>query len=344
VPPTGRRRPPKPAEPPQAASLRVSASPRPRVSVVIPVYNQERYVGECVQSALDQTYQDREVVVVDDGSTDRTPDRLAAFGDQIRSIRQPNAGFAAALNHGIAQSRGQYLAWLSSDDLFLPPKLERQVAYLDTHPEVDLVYTDFYEIDPAGQVIRAVRSPWYPDRRQFVRQMLWNNFVNGSSVLMRRTAVAAVGGFPTSPRFQADGIMWFAMLAGGAFGHVPEPLTRYRIHPGQGSRDVARLQRDMELYYRRALSVFTLEELFGDLAQIPTWRADAHRELGDILAYRHLAGLALPHYLRAASLGAPISSTALRVLRALARSARRRLRVPSPSGRGLEPALSAAKG
>jgi teichuronic acid biosynthesis glycosyltransferase TuaG len=296
------------------------------VSVVIPVYNQERYVGEAIQSALEQTCQGHEVVVVDDGSTDRTPSMLASFGDRIRPIHQPNAGFAAALNNGIAQSRGTYVAWLSSDDLFLPTKLERQVAYLDAHSEADLVYTDFYEIDPAGQVIRAVRSPWYPDRRRFAREMLWNNFVNGSSVLMRRAAFEAVGGFPTRPRFQADGIMWFAMLARGAFGHVPELLTSYRIHPGQGSQDVARLQRDMETYYRRALSFFTLDDLFGDLPPSPARRADSHRQLADILAYRHLTGPALSFYLKALSLGAPVPGTTLAGLRTLARSARRRLR------------------
>jgi teichuronic acid biosynthesis glycosyltransferase TuaG len=296
-----------------------------RVSVVVPVYNQERYVGACVESALDQTYRDREVVVVDDGSTDRTPERLAAFGDRIRAIHQPNAGFAAALNSGIRQSSGEYVAWLSSDDLFHPTKLERQVAYLDARPDVDLVYTDFYEIDPDGRVIREVRSPWYADRRELARRMLWNNFVNGSSVLMRRTALEAVGGFPTAPRFQADGIMWFRMLARGRFGHVPELLTSYRIHPGQGSADVARLQRDMETYYRAALGLFSLEDVFGDRPRGPAWRADAFRELGDILAYRRVVGPALSFYLRAAAAGAPLGPTAVAAGRLVARAARARL-------------------
>jgi glycosyltransferase involved in cell wall biosynthesis len=303
------------------------SQPETRVSVVIPVYNQERYVGAAIESALAQTYRGHEVVVVDDGSTDRTPSVLASFGARIRAIEQPNAGFAAALNRGIAQSHGEYVAWLSSDDLFLPTKLARQVAYLDAHPDVDLVYTDFYEIDPAGQVLRAVRSPWYPDRRRFAREMLRNNFVNGSSVLMRRAAFDAVGGFPIWPRFQADGIMWFAMLARGAFGHVPELLTSYRIHPGQGSQDVARLQRDMATYYRRALSFFTLEQLFGDLPAWPVGRADAYRELADILAYRQLTRPALGFYVKALSLGAAVPSTTVAALRTLARSARRRLRV-----------------
>jgi glycosyltransferase involved in cell wall biosynthesis len=301
---------------------------------VIPVYNQERYVEECVESALDQTYRDREVVVVDDGSTDRSADLLRALGDRIRLIQQPNAGFAAALNSGIARSRGEYVAWLSSDDLFLPTKLERQVAHLDAHPEVDLVYTDFYEIDEAGRVIRAVHSPWYADRREFVRRMLWNNFVNGSSVLMRRSAFEAVGGFPTWPRFQADGIMWFRMLARGSFGHIPELLTRYRVHAGQGSRDVARLQRDMAIYYRRSLAPFDLSDIFGDHAASAGWRADAHRELADILAYRDLTAPALSFYLRALALGARPGDAIVPALRALARAARRSLRVPSPAGRG----------
>jgi teichuronic acid biosynthesis glycosyltransferase TuaG len=298
----------------------------PRVSIVVPVWNQECFLGECLESALAQTYLDRVLVFVDDGSTDRTPEILSGFGERIRASRQENGGFAAALNNGIARSTGEYVAWLSSDDLFLPTKIERQVEYLDAHPEVNLVYTDFYEIDAEGRTLREVRSPWFPVRCEFARRMLWNNFVNGSSVLMRRSAFKAVGGFPLSPRFQADGVLWFRMLAGGsAFGHVPELLTKYRIHAGQGSQDVGRLQRDMADYYRRALALFTIEDVFGDRADQPGWRAAAHRELGDILAYRQLTGMAVAQYLRSFAL-ASSSGTAVALARAVARAARARLR------------------
>ena len=178
-------------------------------------------------------------------------------------------------------------------------------------------------------MLREIRSPWYADRRRFAREMLWNNFVNGSSVLMRRRAFDAVGGFPTSPRFQADGIMWFAMLARGAFGHLPELLTSYRIHPGQGSQDVARLQRDMATYYRRALSHFRLDDLFGDRLTGPADRAAAYRELGDILAYRQLAGPALSLYLRSVALGGAAAPAGLAAARACAVGTRPAARAPA---------------
>ena len=284
---------------------------------MIPVYNQERYVAECVESALDQTYRDHEVVVVDDGSTDRTPEILAAFGGHIRSIRQENRGAAAALNHGIREARGEYVAWLSSDDVFLPRKLERQVALLDHDRGIDLVYTDFYEIDGEGQVLREVKSPHYGDRREFVRRMLWNNFVNGSSVLFRKSAFEAAGGFDESMRLHADGTMWFRMLKHGSFGHVAEPLLKYRWHAGNASHDHAGMQRYLVDYYRRALALFPIEEIFADR---PT--AEAHRELGDLLSYRRLYGMAIPYYARSLAARPVAPATWGRALLAAGRAAR----------------------
>lgn len=283
--------------------------------MVIPVWNQERYVGAAIESALTQSFVGREVVVVDDGSTDGTPAILTAYGSRITALRQENAGFAPALNRGIHASRGEYVAWLSSDDMFLPDKLSRQVALLANEPELDLIYTDFYEIDAEGRTLREVRSPWFGDQRVFIRQMLWNNFVNGSSVLMRRRAFEAVGGFPETPRFAADGLMWFRMLARGRFGHVAEPLVKYRVHPGQGSRDARALQAELAGYYRRALSLHPVASLYDDLAV-------GHRDVGNLLAYRRLTVPAVAQYARSLARAPARASTWVALVRALARAGR----------------------
>src|SRR3989442_14959767 len=112
----------------------------PSVSVVIPVYNGERYLVDAIQSVLDQTYQNFEVIVVDDGSTDGSAAVAKRFGEAIRFVHQANGGVCKARNTGIAAARGGYLAFLDQDDLWLPDKLAVQVAYLDSHPEVGAVY------------------------------------------------------------------------------------------------------------------------------------------------------------------------------------------------------------
>src|SRR6267154_1483950 len=111
-----------------------------RVSVVIPVYNGERYLADAIQSVLDQTYQKFEVIVVDDGSTDGSARVAKRFGGAIRYVHQSNGGVSKARNTGITLAQGTYLAFLDQDDLWLPDKLAVQVAYLDSHPEVGVVY------------------------------------------------------------------------------------------------------------------------------------------------------------------------------------------------------------
>lgn len=265
------------------------------------------------------------MIVVDDGSTDGTPAILQTYGDRVRHVRQQNQGVAPALNHGLSQAKGAYVAWLSSDDLFLPEKIARQAQFLDENPSFDLVYTDFYEIDGDGTVIREVRSPWYANQAEFTRAMLRNNFVNGSSILGRREALERVGGFDTGLRFQSDGTTWFRMLAHGAFGHLPLPLVKYRWHTGNAShRQSARLRRDMGAYYDQALAIHPIERLFRDRLERRGWRAEAERDIGDILAYRQLYGRAAQRYLRSLALE-PASVRTTRSLAACALRAARQL-------------------
>src|SRR5437867_1708261 len=127
--------------------MQESEGPMPKVSIVIPTYNYGRYVVEAVESVLNQSFQDREVIVVDDGSTDDTRERLERFRGRIRYIYQRNKGLPAARNTGIRAARGAYVAFLDSDDLWLPEKLALQVPILDTRQQVGMVYTDAHLFD-----------------------------------------------------------------------------------------------------------------------------------------------------------------------------------------------------
>lgn len=202
----------------------------PVVTIVIPTYNQQRYLAEAVQSALAQTYLDREVLVIDDGSTDRTPAILDQFGSAIRWVRKENGGTASALNLGIREARGTWVAWLSSDDAFLPDKLERQMALVSQQPHCDVVYTDWYVVDADGAVTSHLHSPTFPTRKKLIAGLVRGCVINGSTTLVRRSAYERVGLFDESLVQAHDWDMWLRLARDYAFGHVPQPLLRYRWH------------------------------------------------------------------------------------------------------------------
>lgn len=129
-----------------------------KVSIIIPVYNGERYVSEAIDSVLNQTYKDFEIIVIDDGSKDDTLNILRMYGEKIRWESQENKGQASAINEGIKMAKGKYIAYLDADDVCLPERLKIQVKYLDEHPDVGLVYADFYQTDENGKIRRAVKS------------------------------------------------------------------------------------------------------------------------------------------------------------------------------------------
>jgi glycosyltransferase involved in cell wall biosynthesis len=129
----------------------------PVISVIITSYNYARFVDEAIQSVLDQTYQDFEVIVVDDGSTDDTRSVLDRFGDRITCIYQANQGKSIALNRGIAVSRGRYLAFLDSDDCWLPHSLQARLAAFEDDPELGVVYGRTLVIDETGRVLPRLR-------------------------------------------------------------------------------------------------------------------------------------------------------------------------------------------
>ena len=132
----------------------------PKVSVVMASYNHEKYVGQAVRSVLDQTYQDFELVITDDSSTDRTAAEIAQFTDpRIRLFRSPrNRGQFVATNHCLREATGEYIAVLNSDDVFLPAKLERQVRFLDEHPDVGAVFCQARIIDEQSRIMQGKKT------------------------------------------------------------------------------------------------------------------------------------------------------------------------------------------
>ena len=275
----------------------VNEEAEPIVSVVIPVYNHEEYIRESVESALSQDYDNLEVIVVDDGSTDATPEVLKTFGSRIRYIRQKNKGTAAALNTGIRHAQGSLIAWLSSDDVFLPGMIKRQVAELNKEPSFAMVYADFVEIDSHGKELRVVRCP-FPPVGEFAIELLKGNFINGSSVLIRKGCFEQVGLFDESLPTDSDGDMWFRLLKNGyEFGHIPEVLVKYRWHSSNLSHKYKLHHYCKDRVRVRALRAFSDRELFSKKFEEEQGRFDlAYEKLALVFARQFLfraAGVAV---------------------------------------------------
>jgi len=202
----------------------------PTVSVVIPAYNAERYLRETLDSVLAQTYRDFEVIVVDDGSKDSTPAIAKGYGEPVRCVEQANAGPSAARNRGIREARGAFIAFVDSDDLWLPEKLAEQVPLFDPEGRVGLVYCRAEKIGPAGQPLPTPQLP-KPRGRVFM-DFLFRNHCPTSGVVVRRECFETCGVFPEDMVWAEDWHLWLRIARRYEFEVVDRVLIRHRVHGG----------------------------------------------------------------------------------------------------------------
>ena len=225
----------------------------PKVSVIIPAYNLMAYLPETIANVLEQTYQDFEVVVVDDGSTDNTARWVESVEDpRVRLVSQPNMGLSAASNTGVINARGEYITFLDADDLWEKSKLAQQVAVLDSHPEIGVVYTWVTYINEAGEstgrVVRATAEGYIWQQTIEVNQIEC-----GSVAMIRRSCFDRVGLFDTNLRSYApDWDMWLRLALEYQFKVIPQSLVYYRQRPSSGSRNLAAMERSFNLVLTKA--------------------------------------------------------------------------------------------
>jgi hypothetical protein len=212
---------------------------QPLVSVIIPTYDRKELVQQAIDSVLTQIYSHREVIVVDDGSTDGTGKTLAArYGDRIRYVWQENQGESVARNHGIELARGEYIALLDSDDLWLPEKLARQVAVLDANTDADMVFCQAWIINKQGQRIgESPHGAGLRDSDLALEQLCFENKISGScsTAVVRRSVFDQIGGFDTRIRFAEDWDLWLRMARHCRPMIIQEPLACIRQHRGTQS-------------------------------------------------------------------------------------------------------------
>jgi glycosyltransferase involved in cell wall biosynthesis len=248
--------------------------------VIVPAYNSARYVAAAIRSALDQTFRDREVIVVNDGSTDATADAIKPFLDDVVYIEQPNRGVAAARNTAIRFARGSLIAPLDADDVWLPERLDRMIAYLDDHPEFGMVST----VNP-----RSRRRFKWTDQLFWIGQL---NFITSKPVI-RRALFDAHGFYDEDLHWTEDWELWIRFISAGvSVGAAEGSYDIHRRHPESATAD-------LEAQSRRFLTM--LERVDNQDPYVPGLSATLSVARGRVAIIDRHANAARRHFAAAAA-------------------------------------------
>lgn len=225
----------------------------PKVSVIIPAYNSMSYLPETLDSVLGQTFTDFDVLIVNDGSSDNIVEWASGIKDpRVRLISQENKGLPGARNTGIAESRGEYIAFLDADDLWESTKLEKQVKCLDTHAEIGLVHTWMLLVDEHGNSTgRVLTSDAEGDAWE---QVIQKNLIACPSVIVRRCCFEAVGVFDERCKAIEDWDMWIRIAVQYPFAVIKEPLSYYRQLSTSMSKNCQVMEQAFHLVIEKAFT------------------------------------------------------------------------------------------
>jgi glycosyltransferase involved in cell wall biosynthesis len=231
-------------------------SATPTVSAIMAVYNERAYVEAAIESVLGQTFEDFELIIIDDGSTDGSTEilqRYAANDERIELIVQENKGIPRTLNRGLATARGEYFARMDADDISLPTRFQMQVDYLEDHPDCVAVGCDAVAIDPDGHPLHdqsdvlpsgnAHRATLAYDHESLVAGMLGGKWVAFfQTAMVRRSAIQQVGGYDEQYEVAEDLDLFLRLSEVGQFVNLPHILYEYRHHEEQISNRSATLR------------------------------------------------------------------------------------------------------
>ena len=229
----------------------------PIISVVMSVFNGQAFLSEAIESILGQTFRDFELLVVDDGSTDRTADILAGYASRdgrLRVLRHENKGLATSLNIGINLAKGGYIARMDADDAAMPHRLKEQVDFMERHPEVGVLGGAAELINATGHVIHTTRPPLEDSEIRSLMLRCCNPILH-PTVVMRKEVALVSGGYRKAALDAEDYDLWLRMSERSRLANLGKPLLRYRIHSGQVSVQNLRHQTICMLAVRAAASL-----------------------------------------------------------------------------------------
>lgn len=221
----------------------------PLVSIIIPVYNGSNYLAEAIDSALAQTYDRVEIIVVNDGSNDNnaTENIALSYGDKIRYFYKDNGGVSTALNYGIKKMEGEWFSWLSHDDLYMPNKIKSQIEKLCSikgNCEETIISCNGNLVDSNGKAIFSPKRfyPGFFNAKEMYKNLFNGRILGGCSLLIHKKVLMDVDGFPTEYKYIQDWVCWIKMaMRGYNFYLFDENLVKSRVHEDQGQSKLANL-------------------------------------------------------------------------------------------------------
>ena len=243
------------------------ANNNPLVSVIVPAYNHEKYIIDCIKSVINQTYSNIQIIVINDGSTDSTERVIKEFinstNSDINFISKRNEGICKTLNKGLNLAKGKYISFLASDDMFAPQVIEKEVKFMENNKSIGLVYTDAYFIN-----FNKITNKKYTDYKPIIKKcfkkgiqnkniyevLLTDNIILALSILIRKECFELLGPFDESIQFE-DYDMWFRIAKEYPIGFIDEPLCYYRIH------DMNFSNQNLLMYLRTTIRI--LRKQFG---------------------------------------------------------------------------------
>jgi glycosyltransferase involved in cell wall biosynthesis len=243
----------------------------PLVSVVMPAFNAERYIAESVDSVLSQTFQDFEIIIVDDGSTDKTIEIVGKYGSRVKVISQENSGPSRARNTGIMSAAGRYIAFLDSDDLWTEDKLEVQVGFMESNPRIDMVVADMMMFQEDATIfdsyfdsirIKGFYDTLISEQRELqdaFSMLLQCNFIPTGTVLLRKECLEKSGLFDEKISTVEDLDLWIRISIFSKIGVIPKVLKKKRSHMENISKDIPRA---------RSSYIYVLEKIQRDFPQM----------------------------------------------------------------------------
>lgn len=210
----------------------------PKVTILIPVYNGSNFIKQAIQSAINQTYKNIEILVINDGSTDngKTEKVIKEFGDKVKYIKKENGGVASALNLGIEEATGEYIAWLSHDDIYLPNKIEKEIKALEKLEDKNtIIFSNFELIDENGITFSTTNFTKNIRKEKFCQGIypVLKGAVNGCSILIPKICFEDAGYFKEELKTTNDYEMWIRLFSKYPSYFIEDAIIKYRIHPNQ---------------------------------------------------------------------------------------------------------------
>lgn len=272
-----------------------------KVSVIIPYYNGGEFIKDTLESILNQTYRNYEIIVVDDGSTDGSTDNskgvLDSFKDKIRYFYQANEGISGARNRAIKESKGEYIALLDQDDIWYPEKLEKQVEVMNQNLDAGIVYSDCYYVNKKGDILYRVFEKQRAYSGWIFKNLFIENFIPIPTVLIRKKILDEVGLFDKRYSFAEEYELFLRIARIYPVEYIDEPLAGYRIHDKNLSKNIEKGLREDIMVKEEMMRTYP-DEIFPIQNQVKLELAKFYYQLGRIYKREKKNDIARKNFLK----------------------------------------------